>query len=224
MLKFISKFFNLKEKILYYEYRYFKIKKKFKIFDNYDLNKNSLILDIGSNVGDVTKYLYEKFKCNIIGFEPNEHAYKLQKARFKNYKKIKIFNVCVDNNSGLKKIFFHKKSKSFGDIEYSHASSLDKNKDNISKNNFKVVRAVSINKILKKFKTIDLIKIDIEGNEYKILPSIINNRNKIKKVLCELHGRPNNKNKDIRYFKKYLSLINKLKEKKLLNSWFIEWA
>jgi len=223
MLKFIFNFFNIKETLFYYEYRYLKIKKKFKIFDDYDLNENSLILDFGSNVGDVTKYLYQKFKCNIIGYEPNEHAFNLQKKRFKNYKKIKIFNACVDCNNGFKKIFFHKNSKLLGDIEYSHASSLDKNKENISKNNFKLVKSFSIKKILKKFKKIDLIKIDIEGNEYKILPTLIKHKSKIKKVLCELHGRPNNKQKDIKYIKKYQNLINKLKKEKLLNTWFLEW-
>ena len=39
----------------------------------------------------------------------------------------------------------------------------------------------------------DVIKIDIEGSEYKILPELIKNKNKIKKVLCEMHGNPDGK-------------------------------
>ena len=41
---------------------------------------------------------------------------------------------------------------------------------------------VDIKEILETFK-IDLIKIDIEGSEYDILPQLIKNRSKIKMVL-----------------------------------------
>jgi hypothetical protein len=68
---------------------------------------------------------------------------------------------------------------------------------------------------------IDLIKIDIEGYEYKILPTIIKNKKKIKKVICELHGNPiTNKNKFLK--KDYEKLVSNLKELKLYDSWFIE--
>jgi FkbM family methyltransferase len=173
MKRIITNFFNLKESLIYYEYRYLKLKKKFKFFDNLNLNQNSIVLDLGSNVGDVTKYIYKKYNSFIYGYEPNVHAYNLQKKRFNNIEKIKIYNECIDIEDGERKIYFHKNSKDKGDIEHSHASSLDIDKANISPDNFQIAKSRSIKSILDKFNKIDLIKIDIEGNEYKILPEIM---------------------------------------------------
>ena len=45
----------------------------------------------------------------------------------------------MDVNNGEKKIF-HQKAKAGGDVEYSHASSLDSNKSNVSNQNYKIVK------------------------------------------------------------------------------------
>jgi FkbM family methyltransferase len=71
----------------------------------------------------------------------------------------------------------------------SESSSLEKKKSNISHENFIFVNSVSIKNLFKKFKYVDFVKIDIEGHEYKILPSIIKNIDKIGKIFCEMHGR-----------------------------------
>ena len=49
-------------------------------------------------------------------------------------------------------------------------------------------KTISIDEILKKYNFIDVIKIDIETHEYKILPSIFTNMHKIGKIYCELNG------------------------------------
>ena len=88
------------------------------------------------------------------------------------------------------------------------------------------MKCLHINEVLDKFKFIDCIKIDIEGHEYKILPFLIENRNKIKKVICELHGNSVNTKGEIKnaYLKsQYDNIISILKEKNLYNNWFIEW-
>ena len=85
------------------------------------------------------------------------------------------------------------------------------------------------NKILiKKYQYIDLIKIDIEGYEYEIIQDLINNKHKIKYVLCELHGNPKNLSrkgfkKNIFLEKKYNNLISLLEKNQLLNKWFFEY-
>ena len=55
------------------------------------------------------------------------------------------------------------------------------------------------------------------------MPELIKNKHKIKKVICELHGNPTNKNKYKDYEAKYKNLINELNQLNLINSWFIEW-
>ena len=79
-----------------------------------------------------------------------------------------------------------------------------------------------------------LIKIDIEGSEYEVMPEIINNRDKIKMVICETHGNPNGKKipdkdntklviKNKIWIKDYNKLISKLKKMNLYGNWFCEW-
>ena len=64
-------------------------------------------------------------------------------------------------------------------MKYSQASSLESDKENISQQKKITVKSIHINDILKQFKKIDCIKIDIEGHEYKILPFLIKNKNLI---------------------------------------------
>ena len=77
---------------------------------------------------------------------------------------------------------------------------------------------ISIREILNQFDYIDLIKIDIEGSEYDILPEIIKNKSKIGKVICELHGSSFRKNKFLN--NKYLKIIKILTEIDQKNEWF----
>ena len=114
------------------------------------------------------------------------------------------------------------------DIFYSEAGSLEKKKDNVDIKKKIKVKCLHINEILDKFQSIDCIKIDIEGHEYKILPSIIENRNKITKVICELHGKNHITNlkrevKNAYLTPQYEALISFLKKKNLYNNWFLEW-
>ena len=79
---------------------------------------------------------------------------------------------------------------------------------------------VDINKLIKKFLKIDVIKIDIETHEYKILPAILNNIKNIKKIYCELNGKIKYKylEKQYDYWKKILI------KRKLYGNKFVEWS
>ncbi len=202
-------------------------KKEFKIFKKFNLDEKSLFIDLGANKGDITQFVIDKYNCKTESYEPEKNCYLKLKKRFKDRKKNKVFSLGISKNSFKKKIYYHKKFK-LNNYIYSQSSSFIKEKKNIDKNNFLIVKTIPIKKLLSKHKFIDLIKIDIEGYEYEILPEIINNRNKIKNVLCELHGSPDKKNKNGKtknsnFLKKYNNIVSKLKKKKLYGNWFIEW-
>ena len=77
---------------------------------------------------------------------------------------------------------------------------------------------LSIREILNQFDYFDLIKIDIEGYEYNILPEIINNKNKIGKVICELHGSSSRKNKFLNNkYSNFIKILNDIDPEK---KWF----
>ena len=196
------------------------------------ISNNSIILDIGANVGDVSDVLIKTYDPKIYCYEPNISCYKHMVNRFKNNPKIKIFNFAVSNFTGKTFLYFHKKAKNIN--EFSQRSSLKKEKDGLDINKKIEVNCVDIKNILDQHKKIDLIKIDIEGSEYEIMPEIIKNKDKIKMVLCETHGNPDGKKipsedgsklvvKNKIWIKEYKNLISKLKEINLYGNWFYEW-
>tara|TARA_B100001057_G_scaffold77027_1_gene71802 strand:- start:2033 stop:2707 length:675 start_codon:yes stop_codon:yes gene_type:complete len=208
-----------------------------KVYNNLSVDKNfnkiinklherSVVLDIGANLGNVSSYILEKKNCNIYLFEPNTLCFEILKRRFIDDNRIKIYNLAISNFSGKSNLYLHNKSKGISDSSYLESSSLKEAKDNVSKNNYIEINVLNIEDLLSKFETIDLIKIDIEGSEYEIMPLLVKNRSKIKCVLCELHGKPSTdieftKNKD--FIPKYEKLIKLLKEKNLYGNWFYEW-
>lgn len=201
-----------------YNYKNFK---KLKVFENLNLNKNSLFIDVGANEGIISQYIFDKYQCNIEIYEPHPSCLSILRKKFKNNAKIKIFDCAVSENTDFKKLYFHKNSNKKFDLNKSQATSLEENKENIDKKLFINVKTYSIKDILNNHKMIDCIKIDIEGHEYKILPEIIINQKKIKKVFCELHGNPES-NKNQFLVNDYNNTVSKLKNLNLYNSWLIE--
>ena len=196
------------------------------------INNNSIILDIGANIGDVTDVIMKKYNPNIYCYEPNISCYNYMLKRFKKNSKIKIFNVAVSNFSGKTFLYFHNKSTNIS--EFNERSSLKKEKDGLDINKKIEVNCINIKEILEKHNQIDLIKIDIEGSEYEVMPEIIKNKDKIKMVLCEMHGNPDGKKipsvdgsklvvKNKIWIKDYTKLISELKELNLYENWFYEW-
>ena len=52
---------------------------KLSFFNNYKLlNKESIVLDIGANIGEVTNYISKKYNCNIIAIFM--HTNQIQRA------------------------------------------------------------------------------------------------------------------------------------------------
>jgi FkbM family methyltransferase len=141
----------------------------------------------------------------------------VQKNIFDGISKIKLFNKAVSKSNIKKKLYLHLSATHISNMKISESSSLEKKKSNISRNKFIFVNSVSINSIIKKFKYIDFIKIDIEGHEYKILPSIIKNIGKIGKIFCEMHGKDHRSE-----FKKDFNFWNK-KINKYYNKKFFYW-
>lgn len=202
----------IRDQIIYKLPRY----KIYSIFDG--LDENSIVIDLGASVGNVSKYIFDKFNCRIECYEPNIVCFNILNKRFSKNHKINTYNSAVSNSAGKEKLYLSSlniEKKNL--LIFSQSSTLDKEKSNINNDNYILVNVVDINSILKKFKYIDLIKIDIEGSEYNILDILVENRHKIGKIVCELHDKSPNqsisKNK----------IIQKLNNKGLLNSWFFNW-
>lgn len=210
--------FNFKfiRKILF-EYRSLK---RLKIFKKLNLFNDSIFIDIGAHEGIFSYYFLDKFNCNIEIYEPNKNLYSILVKRFTKYKNVKLFNLAVSNKNGNEKLYLHKKSNKNNHFFFDQSSSLEKNKNNVDTKKFQIIKTVNIKEILDKHEFIDIIKIDIEGHEYKILNTLLLNVNKIGKIYCELNG----SDKYPVFEKQRIFWIKKLKKLDLLNKKFIEFS
>ena len=137
----------------------------------YPANNPSLILDLGANIGSFTTYvinnlLKKGIRPIVYAIEPNKSNYKLLKRNvsLNNYKNFVVMSRCAisqKNGTG----FLVKNNKNYDDLYLS-------SKKNI---NTEEVRVFSLENYCKnnKIKHIDLLKMDIEGEEYCVLKSSI---------------------------------------------------
>lgn len=125
-----------------------------------ELNKQSNILDVGGYIGDFASDIYSKYQSNIIVFEPVENFYNFTKKRFKSNQKIKVFNYGLSIKNMQCDIFLNDNASSTYSVK-------NRDTEKISlKNIVDVVKDLKI-------EVIDLIKINIEGDEYGLLDLII---------------------------------------------------
>ena len=210
-------FFNYFFRILNYNFNpYFK---KLNTLNKLKLNPNSIFIDIGGNRGIVSNYIIDYFNCFIDIYEPHPTCLKLIKKKFGTNQKVKIFDFAVSDKDSISKLYLSPVSEKKLDLSYSAASSLEKKKSNIHKDLFVNIKTINLEKILNNYKFIDVIKIDIEQHEYKILPILYRYLDKIDKIIIELHDDANN----VEISNQYLYWKNKIADDKLWNKKFFDW-
>lgn len=126
---------------------------------NYNLNEDSIIMDLGGYTGVWAKQMIDKYNPNVYILEPVPQFYDGMVNRFKDNKKVRLMNVGVgiENKDGL--IFMDNDSTS----------------SNLTTNNSIKVTFSTIDSILGKWgiNEVDLLQINIEGDEYPLLEYMI---------------------------------------------------
>jgi FkbM family methyltransferase len=208
---FFDRFKLLRIVFLYKTSYYFYYKK----IDDLRLEKNSIVLDFGANIGNFSRYINDKFKSRLFLYEPNPYCCEILRKKFASYSNVKIFNLGVYNVSGFKKFYMTIYDRTGFSI--SESCSFDKSKKGLDLKNFLRIKTLRIENILSKYNHINLLKIDIEGAEYKIINTVIKNINKIDVVFCEFHKTTPLQKKN------YINTINLLKKNKLYNKKIFIW-
>jgi len=157
--------------------RWYREKGDKKLRLDYKLNENSLVFDIGGYVGDFSSLIYEKYKCNVYIFEPSPVFFKTCVERFKNDKKILCFNYGLSDSEN--ELYLSNEKE---------ASSITKNIKNKNVQSVKIRKFSNVFKELK-INKIDLLKINIEGSEYSLMPHIIEEKliEKINNIQIQFH-------------------------------------
>jgi FkbM family methyltransferase len=157
----LYKIFILKDKFLLAHKKWVKDNGDETLRLDYKLTKNSVVFDIGGYRGDFAESIYEKYNCTVYVFEPVQEYFEFIKKRFDGNGKIKVFNFGLSDIDTLMKISVSESASSI----YNESE----NKEEIYLKN--IMKFITDNNVIK----IDLFKINIEGGEFDVLPSIIEN-------------------------------------------------
>ncbi len=124
---------------------------------DYDLNSESMVLDIGGFDGTWAHNIHSKYGCNILVFEPVKEFYGLIKERFSGNGKVHVYNLGLGTKDETLNI----------GVIGSATSVFNKSGDN------EKIEIKDISPLLSGFTKIDLAKMNIEGAEYDLLDYII---------------------------------------------------
>ena len=126
---------------------------------DYPLDSNSIVFDLGGYKGQWAKSIYDKYKCRVHIFEPVGKHYKDITGLFKDNPLVSVYNFgLLDENATMEICLDNDGSSLYG-------NSSDKERVAVKDVNDFVHDAG----VLK----IDLMKINIEGSEYRLLNRMI---------------------------------------------------
>jgi len=152
------------------------------------LDQNSIIIDIGANVGDVTR-IFSKTNARVIAFEPHPKAFNRLQKKFKKTENVEVLNLAAGISDRLVKLYLHEDTNKSKD-DLSQASSLLIDKPNVSSQFYVNVREIDFSQYINSLALdVDLMKIDIEGYEIELINHLIDCGciKKIKKIIVETH-------------------------------------
>lgn len=129
---------------------------------DYDLNENSVVFDLGGYKGWFTDQISKKYNSNVYCFEPiSEFANKI-KNKFQDNNKVKVFTEGISNESKSAIIYINNDASSLNSTNGTPLS----------------IKLTKMDLIMKEhnIEKIDLIKINIEGEEYSLMDYLIENK------------------------------------------------
>ncbi|GAB3949221.1 hypothetical protein GCM10028805_25260 [Spirosoma harenae] len=179
------------------------------------------IIDVGANKGhSVDFFLSLNPACEIIAFEPIPYLYTKLVNKYSHLTNVKIYKLGVSNFSGSK-LFYENNLMSTSTFEKINYSSLYtaqkanllgiKTTDLISKSY--EVSVVSLSDFLKTVslkRTIDIIKIDVEGHEYSCLSGLFSDQDSLFSIKClQLENHFNDQYQNQATIKQIIALLKK---------------
>ena len=139
--------------------RWFKDKGDSTLRLNYPLGPNSVVWDLGGYKGDFAEAIHKRYGSKVFLFEPHPEFHSHSETRFTGNPKIVSLMYGLSNKAGWFSLSDSKDASSFA---------LDSNSENKAE-----VRVASEVFQALEMQAVDLIKINIEGGEFEVLPDLI---------------------------------------------------
>lgn len=165
-------------------------------------NPEPFILDCGSHIGISVLYFKKLFpNSKIVAFEPNTELYEILKLNVSqnNLKNVELLNAALFDQDGEIDFYISNKEKLFKGATWGWGGAVVKNKW-LSPGKTKIikVKSVKLSNFIKR--KVDLIKLDIEGAETRVLKEIEDKLDLVREIILEFHGcstNPENEIEDI---------------------------
>ena len=141
----------------------------------YDLNENSVVMDLGGYTGVWAQQMINKYNPNMYILEPIGEFYNVMVDKFRSNNKVRLMNVGASTENKTDELFMSK----------------DGTSSNLKDGKAVEVQFYNIETILNKWNlnTVDLIQINIEGDEYPLLEDMLKSGiiNKFKNIQIQFH-------------------------------------
>ena len=145
-----------------------------KIYDQ-QFDKRPYIIDCGANIGLSIIYVKQRYpEAEILAFEPDEKNSDLL------YRNINSFG--YDNITIRKEAVWNENTI----LKFSNQGSMSSRIQYDNSTNFKEVKATRLRDLIDR--TVDFLKIDIEGAEFTVLSDLGEKLNFVKNLFVEYHG------------------------------------
>ncbi len=130
----------------------------------YDLNENSKVMDLGGYTGVWANQIISKYNPFVYILEPIPSFFEIMEEKFKNNPKVNLLNFGVSTEEKDGFIYLNSDGSSTNKSFSTIADTIN-------------VKFKTIDKVLEEFKItqVDLLQINIEGDEYNLLEYMIDN-------------------------------------------------
>ena len=137
--------------------------------------EGDIFVDVGAGLGYYSFLLHDNFN-NILAIEP--HPQKVERIKrvkeLYGYDKVAILEAAISDKNGEERLYFGP-SRGMHSLVYNH------------KHGYSTVKTITLDSLLQGYDEIDLVKVDVEGAEWKVLNGTKNVMDKIKSWVIELH-------------------------------------
>jgi FkbM family methyltransferase len=142
-----------------------------------EINENSVVFDVGGYMGSFTDSIYTRYGCNVYVFEPVDEFYNVCNFKFSHLPKINVFKYGLSSKDTQTKIHLAGDASSISSHKSSEIEMIQ------LRDIIRVIDELSID-------SIDLLKINIEGEEYNLMDRLISFPNimtRIKNIQIQYH-------------------------------------
>jgi len=148
------------------------------------LTKESIVLDIGANIGIWTEQIYNKYHPKMYCFEPVKYTFSTLKQKFKDNPDFKLYRFGLGSED--RDCIIYTTNEIGGDA----SEFLEKKRQRIISDNITKVETCKIREFIsfvngEGLSHIDLMTLNCEGGEYEIMEHLID-KDYVKNIYCLL--------------------------------------